>query len=520
MTEFMRSSSLGNVSSGHLSSDHKSPNHISSDHKSSDCILKDSDAGLGHQNSIPLAEHDHQVTQFLAQYERFGIDLGLDRILRLLQALDNPQNQVPIIHVAGSNGKGSVCAYLASMLAAAGYRVGRYISPHLVSWCERISINDQPIAADQLSAVLAQVAVRIDPQQPSPTQFEVITAAAWCYFAAQKVDIAVIEVGLGGRLDATNVCDQPLVTVITSLSMEHWQRLGPTLADIAREKAGILKPGCPAVIGPLPPEAKAVVEQQLLLQNCPAIWPEAAQPIVTNTRETRWGQTTSQTTYQTTDWAVAEGIQFPLPLPGQFQLSNAALAIASIQQLRRQGWVISDEAIVLGMAQTRWPGRMQWFTWQGRAILIDGAHNPAAAIVLRQYVDSLTPLGQPLRPIAWVMGMLTTKDHADVFRALLKPGDRLHLVPVPGHSGADPAELAELAQQICPSLHHCQTHRTLLAGLELASEEQATLQAAVNRPEATSSLKAYPEQLSSDPLVVLCGSLYLIGDFFAHLQRD
>jgi dihydrofolate synthase / folylpolyglutamate synthase len=491
MTESMSPSSLENVSPEHLDG---------------------AAAGFCHHNSTNLvnwsgADHDDQVTQFLAQYERFGIDLGLDRILHLLQALGNPHHQVPIIHVAGSNGKGSVCAYLSSILTAAGYRVGRYISPHLVSWCERICINDQPIPAQDLGAVLAQVAAKIDPQQPSPTQFEVITAAAWCYFAVQKVDIAVIEVGLGGRLDATNVCDHPLVTVITALSLEHWQRLGPTLADIAREKAGILKPACPAVIAPLPPEApevKMVLDRQLQAQNSPAFWPAPAQPIAAPAQDlgiAHWGQ--------------SEGIPFPLPLPGQFQLSNAALAIASIQQLRHQDWQISDAAIATGMGKTRWPGRMQWLNWQGQKILIDGAHNPAAAIVLRQYVDSLTPLGQVPQPIAWVLGMLTTKDHGDVLKALLRPGDYLHLVPVPGHSGAAPQALAALAQHICPDLKHCQTHETLWAGLEAAVNPPVNPPA--NPPELSPE---QPHQAPKKPLVVFCGSLYLIGDFFAHLQSN
>ena len=170
------------------------------------------------------------VDSILQRFQRFGVHLGLERIQSLLESLDNPHHQVPIIHVAGTNGKGSVCAYLSSILTQAGYRVGRFISPHLIDWTERICINNQPISSTDLQQTLLAVEAAIDADKPSPTQFEVITAAAWLYFARQKVDVAVIEVGLGGRLDATNVCDRPLASLIVSISREHWQRLGPTLS--------------------------------------------------------------------------------------------------------------------------------------------------------------------------------------------------------------------------------------------------------------------------------------------------
>jgi dihydrofolate synthase/folylpolyglutamate synthase len=208
------------------------------------------------------------INSLLQPFQHFGVHLGLERIVKLLANLGNPHHQVPIIHVAGTNGKGSVCAYLSSILTEAGYRTGRYTSPHLVDWTERICLNEQPISSEQLCQVLLQVQAAIQQHEEPPTQFEVITAAAWLYFAQQKVDVAVVEVGLGGRLDATNVCLNPLVTIITSISREHWQVLGPTVADIAREKAGILKSGCPAVIGALPSEAEQVVLTRALELQC------------------------------------------------------------------------------------------------------------------------------------------------------------------------------------------------------------------------------------------------------------
>ena len=413
------------------------------------------------------------IDSILQPFQRFGVHLGLERIQKLLASLGNPHHKVPVIHVAGTNGKGSVCAYLSAVLTEAGYRMGRYTSPHLVDWNERICLNEQPISLETLEKLLLQVQAAIQPDEESPTQFEVITAAAWLYFAQAQVDVAVVDVGLGGRLDATNVCPNPLVTIITSLSREHWQNLGPTLADIAREKAGILKPGCPAVVGQLPEEARAVVRARISALGCTVVWAEPAVELGT-AKTPRTQREERRVEYQ--------GIKYPLPLLGDFQLNNSALAIASLQILSSQGWEISEDAIASGMAKTQWIGRLQWTSWQNHRLLIDGAHNPAAAIALRQYVDTLDK-----SPIHWVMGMLSTKDHADIFSALLRKGDRLYLVPVPDHSSADPEYLATLAQNICPELADCRTYPDLTAGLEAA--------------------------ISPESLLVLCGSLYLLGHF-------
>ena len=428
------------------------------------------------------------VDSLLKPYQRFGVHLGLERIHQLLHRLGNPHQQVSVIHVAGTNGKGSVCAYLSSVLTKAGYRVGRYISPHLIDWNERICINQKPISSEELQAYLSKVENAIDKDSESPTQFEVFTAAAWLYFAEQKVDIAVVEVGLGGRLDATNVCETPLVSIITSISREHWQVLGPTLGDIAGEKAGILKQNCPAVIGQLPSEAKAVVEKRLQELNCPAIWPKPALDLGKN-----WAEYYPETDIDINFPLCTVAIKYPLPLLGEIQLMNSAVAIATLQILQQQGWQISEAAIQNGMANTKWPGRLQWTSWRNHKILVDGAHNPAAAIALRQYVNTLDNLYPPQEGKSWVMGMLSTKDHADIFKALLETGDRLYLVPVPDHSSAEQEELAKLALTICPELSRCQTYPDLVAGLDAAI---------------------------GNNLTVLCGSLYLAGYFFQQQGKD
>ena len=310
-----------------------------------------------------MVASDNKIDSLLQPFQRFGVNLGLERIEKLLEDLDNPQDKVPIIHVAGTNGKGSVCAYLSSILTESGYRVGRYTSPHLVDWTERIYLNEQPIASEDLVLLLQDIQAAIAPDGESPTQFEVITAAAWLYFARSQVDIAIVEVGLGGRLDATNVTDTSLVSIITSLSREHWQRLGPTIADIAREKAGVLKANCPAVVGQLPSDAKKVVVTKAKELNCPVTWVKPAKVVQI---------------HQTKDanWAKYENLEYPLPLLGDVQLSNSALAIAAIKILQQQGWKIPELAIQTGMNKTKWLGRLQWSVWQDYPILIDGAHNP------------------------------------------------------------------------------------------------------------------------------------------------
>ncbi|MEH2339288.1 bifunctional folylpolyglutamate synthase/dihydrofolate synthase [Nostoc sp.] len=422
------------------------------------------------------------IDSVIQPLQRFGVHLGLDRIVNLLANLGNPHHQMLVIHVAGTNGKGSVCAYLSSVLTEAGYRTGRYISPHLVDWTERICLNEQPISSEELSQLLEKVQAAIRPQDESATQFEVITAAAWLYFAQQQVDVAVVEVGLGGRLDATNVCLEPLVTIITSISREHWQQLGPTLADIAREKAGILKPGCPVVVGPLPPDAEKVVRSRALELQCPIFTPQPARQLASG-----WAE------YQTIQ--NFKSIKYPLPLAGQIQLTNSVLALTALEILQQQGWQISEEAIINGMAKTKWPGRMQWTNWNKHKLLIDGAHNTAAAQVLRQYVDSLDAVNH--EPVNWVMGMFSDKDHADIFAALLQPGDRLYLVPIsiepwPGRTSADLDYLANLAYSLCPELGDRQIYPDLFTALEAATSTATT-----------------------DDLIVLCGSLYLVGDFLS-----
>lgn len=411
------------------------------------------------------------LDRLLQPYQRFGVHLGLERSQRLLAGLGNPQQQVPFIHVAGTNGKGSVCAYLSAVLAAAGYRVGLYTSPHLLAWNERIQIDSQPIAGDDFVAAVERAIAAIDPEFEAPTLFEIVTAAAWDFFRRQAVEIAVVEVGLGGRLDATNVAT-PEIAAITSISRDHWQRLGDSLPRIAREKAGILKPGRPAVIAPQPPSVAAVIAERARSLGCSLHWSEPATILPAGTMQ-----------YRSLEYAPA--------LQGSVQAINSAVAIDVLQLLNAGNWQVPPAAIERGMAAARLSGRLQRVVDRhGRPWLLDGAHNVAAAVALRRYVDR-TWQG---RPRTWVVGMLATKDCEGILQALLAPGDRLYLVPVAAHQTAEPGELARIANQHCPQLLLCQSHADLIAAV------------------------AQIKPLAIDIEPILCGSLYLVGQFL-HLYH-
>jgi dihydrofolate synthase/folylpolyglutamate synthase len=295
-----------------------------------------------------------------------------------------------------------------------------------------------------------------------PTQFEVVTAAAWWYFAQQQVDIAVIETGLGGRLDATNVVERPLVSVITSISMDHWQRLGNSLTAIASEKAGIIKYRSPVAVGELPPEAKLVIANKAKDCESEICWVEPALP---SSKGATW-----------------RGFDYDLALLGKHQLANSALAIATIQKLQAQGWHITDRSIKSGLSSTKWQARLQLFNYKEQPIWLDGAHNLAAAEVLRQFFDQ----EYAGNPCAWVIGILETKDWQGILKALLKPSDRLYAVKVPDHQSCDPKNMASLADRI------------LVQKSYIAEDWQDGLNQALS-------------DRKDDYPVILSGSLYLVG---------
>jgi dihydrofolate synthase / folylpolyglutamate synthase len=369
-----------------------------------------------------------RLLERLAQLHPKLIDLSLGRVERLLAALGNPQDQLPpVVHVAGTNGKGSTIATLRACLEAGGYRVHAYISPHLVRFHERIRVAGQVIVEERLIALLEECE-RTNGGEPI-TYFEITTAAAFLAFARTPADIVLLETGLGGRLDATNVIRRPAVTAITPISLDHQGFLGDTISAIAGEKAGILKPSVPAVIGPQPEDAEAVVEARAAALGVPLF---------------RWDH----------EWrceAAGDGMLFSgrhwrldLPLPSLFgphQIVNAGAAIACLEQLH--GFRLSPEAIAQGLRQVEWPARLQRLTRgplaammpPGWELWLDGGHNPGAGAVLAEAVSAWRG-----RPLFLVVGMLNTKDAAGFLAPLAPHAKALAGVTIPGEQNPLPAE--------------------------------------------------------------------------------
>jgi dihydrofolate synthase/folylpolyglutamate synthase len=414
-------------------------------------------------STMSTVESPFSYTQFLNGLDRFGIELGLEPIRELLALMGNPHQSLRVVHVAGTNGKGSTCAYIAQMLHSSGYATGRYTSPHLIDWPERIWVRGQSITPEALNQALQEIAAILE-QHPhlQITQFEAFTAAAFGYFAEEKLDYVVVEVGLGGRLDATNVFEHPEVTVITSIGLDHQDRLGDTLAAIAREKAGIIKSGVPIVVGDVPPEALWVIEKK-------ARDLEALLYLVPPAQATPSGWCVDHFTYTT-------------GLLGNIQGQNSALALKVGRLLG-----LSDASLKEGLAQAQWPGRYQQVTYQGYKLLVDGAHNAEAALALRSY------LGE--EPVHWIMGILNTKNSSTMLQLLLRPGDQFSAVPVPSAATVSPQALAQEAGRICPDLDQCEAYPTLENALAALIKEQP-----------------------KNKQTILCGSLYLVGYFLKLLN--
>jgi dihydrofolate synthase/folylpolyglutamate synthase len=322
------------------------------------------------------------------------VDFKLERMRQLLRLLGNPQDRLRILHVAGSKGKGSTAAMLAAILARAGYRVGLFTSPHLVRVEERIQVDGEPILTDSLAGLLDEIRERLAAAGGALgeqlTFFEIATAVGLLYFLRRRVGVAVLEVGLGGRFDSTNVC-QPELAVLTSISFDHTQVLGDRLASIAFEKAGIIKPGRPAVSGVVAPEARAVVER---------VCRERGAPLRELGTHFHYHYEPRRMTEAASASALLPRVQIttdrrawpptPLRLLGEHQAANAAVAVAAVEVLRDRGWHVADEAVADGLAGVRWPARMEVM---GRRpfVVLDCAHNVASAQALVRTLHSCFP---------------------------------------------------------------------------------------------------------------------------------
>ena len=409
---------------------------------------------------------------------RFGMRPGLDVMRAVLAALGNPQDALKAVHVAGTNGKGSTCAMLDEILRAAGLRVARYTSPHLVAINERFFIDGAPASDAALEAAAERVLDVVERLERSQgfkvTFFETLTAMAFVLFAEAKCDVVVLEAGLGGRLDATNVLAPAnvLASVVTRIGLDHCEWLGATHAAIAEEKAGIVKPGRPVVCGVMPEAAKEAVERVASLNGCTFV---AADEHVTVEKMAPMTLTSARRNLP----PIAFG------LCGAFQVENAMTVLATIDVLGEAcGLDIPDHALVAGFTHVVWPGRCQRLVRDGVAIYVDGAHNPDGARALR---DALS-LGGVRGPVGLVAGFCGDKDVLAHLRTMSALATHGWATPIQNARSLDPAEAAE---------------RMLLAGF-------ASAEACADLAEALEKARAWAR--TNGGTLVVCGSLFLAGE--------
>jgi dihydrofolate synthase/folylpolyglutamate synthase len=395
----------------------------------------------------PFGHVDVEPLEYLFGLERFGIKFGLDNIRTLVDDLGGPDQAFRSIHIAGTNGKGSVTAMVDAALRAAGVRSGRYTSPHLVDLTERFAIDGEAISQERLVALVAELRDRISrlissgrlPAQP--TFFEVTTAAALELFRRAGVEAAVLEVGLGGRLDATNVIT-PVATAITSIAFDHEKYLGHTLESIAAEKAGIIKPGVPVVVGPMARESADTIAAIARERRAPLV---AALEGVTVDRIPQPPGAPTRLRLRT---PASDYGELTLSLRGAHQISNAIVAVRLLESLAGSGIDVPAQAIVAGLADVSWPGRLDHrHLPDGREVILDAAHNPAGAATLAAYLEETWSEKPPL-----VFAVMTDKDVTRMFEALLPAISTLVITRSSNARSADPASLARVAHSIAPDL--------------------------------------------------------------------
>ncbi|MCW5554091.1 MAG: bifunctional folylpolyglutamate synthase/dihydrofolate synthase [Verrucomicrobiae bacterium] len=404
-----------------------------------------------------------ETIQFLYGLRWFGAKFGLENTLKLAALAGNPQSRLRFIHVAGTNGKGSTCAMLESIYRTAGLRVGLFTSPHLVSFRERIQVNRELIGESDVVQRVAELQpwLKEFAADHHPTFFEAVTVMALGHFAARRCDLVIWETGLGGRLDATNIVT-PLASVITNVQYDHQKWLGATLASIATEKAGIIKPGVPVITGAEEPQALAVIQETAIQRGSPLTLVAPA-----------------HTQHPPLD-------ALPLPLPGWHQRMNAAVALATVQVLQPR-LPVSEGQQRAGLTGVNWPGRLQLAELPGgRQVLLDGAHNPAGATSLRAALEEHFPN----RRATFILGIMQDKDWEVMCELLAPLAGRIVCVPVGSERSADPALLCAACRRTNPE---------------------------VNTGTCASLAEAFL-QTGTDPFVVVAGSLHLIGEAMEQLH--
>ncbi len=426
---------------------------------------------------------------------RFGSKLGLDRIRRMLAILDCPQDKVKHFHVAGTNGKGSVTAMLSSVLQASGYRTGMYISPYLEDFRERISIQGQMIPKDRLVEVAGRVRATVgqilDEGYDQPTEFEIITAAAFLYFARERCDYVALEVGLGGRFDATNVIT-PAVSVITTISLDHTDRLGNTLDKIAFEKAGIIKPGIPVVTGAIEALPFSVIDQVARENGCRlvtvgqrgsnahVIWEEKSRSLESQVINV-FGP----------DFEYRD---LKIPLMGRHQQQNAAITVAAIEAAaasNRTPLYLDSKAVSAGIAKTVWPARFEIMS-KKPLVIIDGAHNPAGTKVLSEAMKNV-----PRNKLICVYGILGDKSYKEATSFIAPICDEIIVTTPDTPRALDP--------------------KILKTEIEKHSNHKRQVVSVV--PDYNEAFDLAWEKAGEEDVILCCGSFYLIGPLRTHIRN-
>ena len=407
----------------------------------------------------------HEAVAYIESCSWSETRLGLDRTRELLSRLGNPQKTLKFVHVAGTNGKGSACAMLASILRAAGYRTGLYTSPYISRFNERMQVDGEDISDNVLARITDEVRPAADAMDDHPSQFELATAVAMRFFAAARCDVVVLEVGLGGEKDSTNVIGCPEAAVIMNIGLEHTEYLGDTLEKIASAKAGIIKPGCTAVCYRGTPEVEQVFESACAKRHARLVKADfgSLRPLARDL----FGQTFS--------WRGYDGLH--LPLLGEHQLKNAAVVLETVGVLREKGWKISETDVRAGLSKTVWPARFEVLS-RAPLFIVDGAHNPQCAEALAETLAEYLP-GRKLIILA---GVLADKDYAKMLGFLLPFADQFICV-TPDSPRALPAE--KLAEFLTA------------AGADAGA--------------ADSIRSGVTEAVDTEKTVLACGSLYMAG---------
>lgn len=406
-----------------------------------------------------------------------GKRIGLGRITELLHRMDNPQKDLKFVHVAGTNGKGSTASMTASVLKEAGYRTGLFISPFIHVFNERMQIDGYPIEDEELVELTTYVRELAETMEDKPTEFELITALAFEYFKRNQCEIVVLEVGLGGEMDSTNVIDVPEVAVITALGLDHTKELGDTIQDIAKAKAGIIKEGGQVVFYGQNPEVLPIIEQTAAEKHCTLVMPDYER-LEAGERDLN-GQTFSYKEYK----------DLRISLLGTYQLYNAAVVIETIEALRRKGWEISDGALYTGLEESQWTGRFEKIS-EKPLIFVDGSHNPhgikATAASLRTYF--------PEGGITFLVGVLADKDAVHMMEELPQLASSFITITPPSMRAMDSYKLAELLRSM--------TDKPVKAASSVAEGCAMALQEA-----------------GEDGVICAIGSLYMVGDVTKEFQK-